>query len=297
MKILVTGVTGFIGRHLLPKLAMNETIELMTVNRTLQKANDLLQINQCTHILVDELDKIKNFEPEIVFHLASMVTSRNDRDVLDEILASNILFGVKLLDILKECSAVKLFVNTGSFAEYRLGVDKVDNAYLYTAAKTAFRQFVDYYSNLCGYKYIHIVPYTIYGGKDSQKKIIDYIIDSFSAETPVKMTKGEQILDFIHIDDVISFFVYIVNELNKFLELPNGETLYLGTGKGTSIRKLAELLEQKYHQKANIEWGGLPYRNRDVMYAVAPIEKLIELGWYPKISIEEGLLKMIRYSY
>jgi CDP-paratose synthetase len=291
MKILITGATGFIGRHLLLKLAKSSKMELMTINRSLQKANDLFSMSNCVHISVNELHKVVEFNPDVVFHLASMVTSRNDRDVLDDLLDANMLFGIKLLDRLKECSNVKLFVNTGSFAEYRLGTDKISNAYLYTVTKTAFRQFVDYYSSLCGYKYIHIVPYTVYGGKDSQKKLINYIIDSFESKVPIKMTKGEQILDFIHVEDIVSFFLHILKNIDKIIELPNGETLFLGTGKGTSIRELAELLEEKYHEKANIEWGGLPYRDRDVMYAVAPIGKLIALGWTAKISIKEGLPK------
>jgi len=287
MKVLVTGATGYVGRHLLPKLVKISNIEILTINRSLQKATEIFSELDCIHTSTDEWGKIKEFNPEIVFHLASMITSRNDREILNDIIDSNIMFGIKLLDRLRECSNLKLFVNTGSFAEYRLGTDKIDNAYLYTATKTAFRQFVDYYSKLDSYKYIHIVPYTIYGGGDSQKKIIDYILDSFESTVPVKMTKGEQVLDFIHIEDIVSFFIHILKNIDQFIELPNGETLYLGTGKGTSIKELAALLEKKYGKKANINWGSLPYREKDVMYAVAPIGKLIELGWLPKIKIED----------
>jgi CDP-paratose synthetase len=288
--VLITGATGYVGRHLLPELAQNPNIKLITINRNLQKANELFSALNCVHISVEELDRIKEFNPEIVFHLAAMVTSRNDNKILNDILNANIFFGVKLLDSLRGCSDLKLFVNTGSFAEYRLGTDKTENAYLYTATKTAFKQFVDYYSKLSCYKYIHVVPYTIYGGKDSQKKIMDYIKDSLESETAVKMTKGEQVLDFIHIDDVIAFFMYVVNNVNKFIDLPNGENLYLGTGKGTSIRELAKIIERKYHKKANIEWGGLAYRDNDVMHAVAPVGKLIELGWKSEYTIENIVL-------
>jgi CDP-paratose synthetase len=287
MNILITGATGFIGRNLLPVLAQKSDVRLITINRNLQKVKNLFPNLNCIHVSVDDLDKIEAYDPEIVFHFASRVTNRNDTNVIDDIIEANISFGVKLLDQLKSCSNLKLFVNVGSFAEYRLGTDKIDNAYLYTTTKTAFKQFVDYYSALSGYKYIHVVPYSIYGGSDSQKKIIDYIIESFDSTIPVKMTKGEQVLDFIHISDVVSFFVNIVDNIDKFIALPNGETLYLGTGKGTSIRELAELLEKTYQKRANIEWGGLSYRDKDVMHAVAPIGKLIELGWKSHFKIDD----------
>ena len=50
---------------------------------------------------------------------------------------------------------------------------------------------------------------------------------------------------------------------------------HLGTGKGLSIRGLAKMMEKKYKKKCNIAWGALPYRVNDVMYAVAPIGRLI----------------------
>ena len=102
-------------------------------------------------------------------HLATVTSARNDTDIIAPMIKANIEFGVLLLDALSRCDAMKLFVNTGSFAEFRYGNGKYDAAYLYTASKTAFRSFVDYYSNLCGYKYITAIPYSVYGGKNDRK--------------------------------------------------------------------------------------------------------------------------------
>ena len=291
-KILITGATGFVGRHLIatPPYSVAD-IEILTVNLNIEEAEQLLPNTKCTHILTTEYDKIISFNPDIVIHLATLSTSRNDSEIIKPMLEANVEFGVNLLSALAKCNNMKLFVNIGTFAEYRFGTDKISNAYLYSATKSAFRCFVDYYSNLSGFKYITAIPYTIYGGSDTAKKIIDYIRDSLNAEVPVKMTKGEQIIDFIHIKDVVNFFIKIIENMQNIVDtIPNGENFYVGTGVGTKIRDLAKIIEISENKKCNIEWGGLPYRPMDIMYAVAPIEKNNPLiNWKSKISIEEGI--------
>ncbi|MDR0754078.1 MAG: NAD(P)-dependent oxidoreductase [Prevotellaceae bacterium] len=291
-KILITGATGFVGKHLIPQLA-NTCIEaeILTVNRNVEKAKNMFKNIKCKHILSNDYESIMKFNPEIVIHLATLSTSRNNMEIIRPMIEANIIFGVNLLSVLSKCSNLKLFVNTGSFAEYRTGTDKPNAAYLYAATKSAFRSFVDYYSNLAGFKYITAVPYTVYGSNDTAKKIIDYIRESLSTQSPVKMTKGEQILDFIHVSDVANFFVKLIENAQNIIEkMPNGENFYVGTGVGTKIRDLAKLIENAENKKCNIEWGALPYRQMDIMYAIAPIEKNnIIIDWKSKISIEEGI--------
>ena len=249
---------------------------------------------RCTHIHIDELDRLVDFNPEVTIHLATLTTACNDTDIIRPMIAANIEFGVLLLDALTRCSAMKLFVNTGSFAEYRLGPGSFDSAYLYTASKTAFRSFVDYYSKMAGFRYITAVPYSVYGGKRTVKRIMDYIIESMYSEEPVDMTAGEQVLDFIHVDDVAGFYTYIVGHVAEFCCLEkNGEEFHLGTGRGTSIREVAALVEDIFGRKCNINWGGRPYRDRDTMYAVAPIAKnLLLIGWKTTITLRGGIFKM-----
>ncbi|MDR1552699.1 MAG: NAD(P)-dependent oxidoreductase [Prevotellaceae bacterium] len=291
-KILITGATGFVGRHLIPQLInIYNNTEILTVNRNVEKAEILFKNLKCKHILSTDYKSIIEFNPDIVIHLATLSTSRNDTEIIKPMLEANIEFGVQLLSTLAKCDNMKLFVNVGSFAEYRSGTDKINDAYLYAATKSAFRNFVEYYSHVAGFKYITAVPYSIYGNNDTAKKIIDYIRESLSAKTPVKMTKGEQTLDFIHVSDVVNFFVKVISNLQNIIDnMPNGADYHAGTGIGTTIRDLAKLIEKTENKKCNIEWGGLPYRQMDVMQAIAPIEKNnILIDWKSKISIEEGI--------
>ena len=293
MKVLLTGITGFVGQNLMPMLLEKCPGDMfITMNLDVKDAEDKYPsaiYRNFIHVDINDFKSIEEFNPEITLHLATVTTARNDTEIIRPMVRANIEYGVLLLDALSRCPAMKLFVNTGSFAEFQYGNGKYDAAYLYTASKTAFRSFVDYYSTLCGFKYITAIPYSVYGGKMTVKRLMDYMKESMEAETPIDMTQGEQILDFIHVDDIARFFTHVLSNLDKVLSIPNATDFHLGTGRGTSIRELAEIMENKYGKKCNINWGGKLYRERDIMYAVAPIAKNIPLiGWKASISIQEG---------
>lgn len=293
MKVLLTGITGFVGQNLIPMLQKECSGDtFMTMNLDIKEAEEKYPASpyaNFTHVGIDDFKAVEVFNPEVVIHLATVTTARNDTEIIVPIIRANVEFGVLLLDALTRCPAMKLFVNTGSFAEFRYGNGDFDAAYLYTASKTAFRSFVNYYSTLCGFRYITAIPYSVYGGKMTVKRLMDYIKESMDAEIPVDMTPGEQVLDFIHVDDIAGFFTHVLKNLDKALSVPNGTDFHLGTGRGTSIRELAEIMERKYGKKCNINWGGRLYRERDIMYAVAPIAKNMPLmGWKAKVGISEG---------
>ena len=296
MKVALTGITGFVGQNLMPMIIEQlPDIELMTLNieTDLHKTQQLYPWKQCQHILTTELDKLVDFNPEIVLHLATLTTERNNTEIIKPMLAANIEFGVLLLDALTRCSQLRLFVNTGSFAEYRFGPSNINDAYLYAATKSAFRHFCDYYSQLKGFHYLTVVPYTIYGGKPTVKRLMDYIIESLGSKEPIDMTAGEQILDFTHVNDLAAFYVHILHNLDLFYHLDNGEVFHIGTGKGTSVRDIVTIVERIYDRKCNINFGGRPYRDRDTMHAVAPIAKNLSLvNWRAMISLEEGIVMM-----
>jgi len=285
-KILITGATGFVGQHLVRELASTNDYELFCVVRDIKKAKHNLP--KGINIISDsDFDAISSFDIDIVVHLASYLTSKDDEDSIEKILEANVIYGTKILSVLRDFKNLK-FINIGSFAEYRNGAEKPDAAYFYTAAKQAFRPILDYFAAKGRWDYVHLIPYTIYGGENNQKKIIDFVRESLDAEEPVKMTLGYQVSDFIHINDVISCIRFFIEHPQKW-ERQKGEVYHLGTGRGTSIRELAKLFESKIGKTCNIEWGAYPYRERDVMYAVAPIGKLLDLGWQAQIRLEDGI--------
>ena len=298
MRVLLTGITGFVGQHLVPMIVkFCPNTEVMTVNIDLDNAVRLFPFPQCRHVSSSDWDSIIRFDPEVVMHLATVTTEKNDTAVIRPMLSANIEFGVLLLDVLRQCPACRLFVNTGSFAEYRLGPGKINDAYLYAATKTAFRSFCEYYSQLSGFKYITAIPYTIYGGKPTAKRLMDYMIESMTSKIPVDMTAGEQVLDFTHVYDVAGFYVYVLNHLEEFFQVKDGTEFHLGTGIGTSIKEVAQLMSVAFGRNCNINWGGRPYRERDIMHAVAPVDhNALHTDWHTMITLEEGI-RMMKDSF
>lgn len=290
-KILITGSTGFVGRHLVPKLLDND-FQVLEITRSQSKSLKLFGDITSKIEISDPLlkEKIKDFNPEVAIHLASYLTSSDSLAEAEKLISSNITFLTKILDALSDTS-LKLFINTGSFSEFYKGNDEFIPAYFYAATKTASRAIVDYYSNLNNFTQVTVVPYTIYGGKDSQKKIIDIIYDSTFSKTPLDLTPGDQFLDFIHIDDVVDFYISIISKLNS---LPKKVEFKLGTGNPVSLKQLAKLIEVISNKKINVNWGGKKYRQTDILFAKAEIDKNKEmLLWVPKINLETGLKKYI----
>jgi len=287
MRILITGATGFVGKNLVPALSISHEVFLLV--RDVTKARALFP-EHVTFIALDDHWKasIKATKLDIVIHLASYLTSSDDELALHNLLESNITFGTQLLNALSG-SNLQYFFNTGTFAEYLSNnPSQTEPAYLYAATKTAFRSILQYYQAIIGFKTINVIPYTIYGGKDSQRKLIDIIYDSLDNDNTVQMSPGEQMLDFIHIDDVVDFYVQLINNVSNIKS--KYSEIHLGTGTGTSPRMMAGMLETITGKTANINWGGLAYRKRDTMYSVVTTYKASDyFDWQPKIDVKKGV--------
>lgn len=294
MRILITGATGFVGKHLMPRL-IKQHYENAILVRDVEKAQNLfddkVDIIQYDKNNFEHIDKICQFNPEVVIHLATYYTIADDIKEIQKLLEANIEFATHLCSALEKCN-INIFVNTGSFYEYYDGDGKIKPAYLYSSMKVAARHIIEYFGNKHKYKVLHIVPYSVYGENGTVKKIFDYIVDATISGEYIEMTQGRQVLDFIHVEDVADFYCTLIEKEN-LIHSPISE-YHLGTGRGTSIRELANIVETILGKKADIGWGKRPYRSRDIMHAVAPVSRLKQdFDWEAKISVSEGMRRLV----
>ncbi len=290
MKVLVTGADGFVGGHLVKKLK-EKNHKLFLIGEFVDKLKEIPddKDSYLSYLNLDQtelINRIKSFYPEVVINLAAYSTSSDSYTDMEKLLNANIFFLSRLLDSIKEIK-LKGFIYTGSSTEYFRNDKILNSAYLYSASKSAGRSILDYYSDVYGFKSVFVTPYNIYGTISRQKKIIDFLYDSLNSSDPVNTTNGEQILDFIHVEDIAELYIRIINEFDN---IPDNTEFFAGTGKGTSIRQLAGLFELLTGKKANINWGGIPYRKKDLIYSVADTRKMEELlNWIPSVDLKTGL--------
>ena len=125
-----------------------------------------------------------------------------------------------------------------------------------------------YYTEKNYFKAFNLILYNVYGVNDSTKRAINYIIDSLGAHIPVLMSPGAQVMDFIHVDDVIQLCVELLKQTPS---IPK-EDIHVGTGRGISLKETAHLISTLSGKQTNIQFGGLPYRDDEKMVNIAPIE-------------------------
>ena len=287
MKILITGSTGFIGKYLVSSF---ENHNLLLVVRDKISAQilfgDLYQIVEEKDGHLEQI--ISSFSPEYVYHLAGNANPSDELTYIDELISSNILFATKIFSIISKLQ-VKLVVNFSTSLMYDALEKKTFN--LYAATKSAVSEILSYYQSQSDFKRVDLILYNVYGIGDTSKKAIDYIFESLNSATKIKMSPGLQKLDFIYVEDIIDSCIHLIEKVES---LDSCTILHLGTGISTSLKDIAELLEDISGLKCNIEWGGISYRKNEKMISKAPIER--NQFWLAKTSVREGLSILLSYK-
>ncbi len=167
-----------------------------------------------------------------------------------------------------ECAAqakVKWFINTGTFWQHYED-KKYSPVNLYAATKQAFESIAQFYWETNQIKFCTLKLSDTFGSGDTRQKIFNLWQKIAETGECLEMSPGEQIIDISHIDDIISAFALLAKHLNNnHPEVKNGDIFAVKANERYTLKELAVLFEKATNQKLNINWGGRPYRAREVM--------------------------------
>ncbi len=108
-----------------------------------------------------------------------------------------------------------------------------------------------------------------------------------NGEPPIIYGDGEQSRDFVHVHDVVTALVRILQD-----KVPPSEVYNVGSGRAVTINQLASILQHTL-DKEDIKPVHVPPRAGDIRHSQADISRAEkELGFRPQISLEEGLKKL-----
>jgi CDP-paratose synthetase len=289
-KILLTGATGFLGSHLLESF-ISQGFEVSILKRSTSntwRINHLLEKVRIYNIDEVGLDKIFiEIKPEIILHTAC--TYGRNRESLSQILNTNLIFGINLLEESIN-NKVKSFINADSLLPRNLND--------YSLSKAQFTEWLQKYSNQ-----IQVINFKIehmYGVKDDNKKFLPWLINEMiNGSDEINLTSGIQKRDFIYISDVVAAFDLVLQ--NRKI-LPSWNVFDIGTNTFTEVRelviKITSILEKEHNKviMPRLNFGSIPYREEDIMIPNLDNKKIIELGWNHQVNIDDGV-KLITKKY
>ncbi len=303
-KALVTGGAGFIGSHLTEKLHQNNIEVLVVDNLLTGKKENLLSLDLENTIYGDvgseeTLKIIKNFNPDVCFHLAaqsSVVISVED-PLLD--FEHNLLQPVQLIKTLLETDC-KQFIFTSSggtiFGEPEVIPTSEDDyagepASPYGLAKKKLNELIEVMLQNETMSYSILNLSNVYGPRQDphgEAGVMSIFTGKLiNNETPTIYGDGKQTRDYVYVLDV-------VDALIKSSETDDNLFLNIGTGVETSVNELVSILSQK------ISWDGepeyAPSREGELLRSVLNNERAKgEIGWEPKYTLDTGLDELISW--
>lgn len=302
MKVLVTGGAGFIGSHV-NKLLLDQGHSVTVMDNLSKGYQDLIdpRVNFQKISLENQADLEKILPGhDAIIHMASFIEVGESVKKPVEFSQNNIVGTVKLLEAMKN-AGVKKMIFSSSACVY--GVPKnlpvTENDPLgeqenpYGITKVTTEEFCKLYHNLFGFDVTILRYFNPYGPgelHEPETHAIPNFVKSALAKTPIPLFwKGEQIRDFIYIDDLAEAHV---------LALPlGGLHIYnVGTETGVKIIDVVKKIFELVGYEVPIDDKG--ERKGDVPALVASSEKIKkELGWTPKVGLGEGLQKTIDFFH
>lgn len=296
MKIVITGATGTIGMALINK-AINENVEVLVIARKDSKRNINLPKSPLVKVKYSTLDELSGFDLDtkdydVFYHLAWDGTVGAERNDLVKQCA-NVKYAIDAVNLADRLGC-KTFIGVGSQAEYgRVSRPLLEETNTnpengYGIAKLCAGKMTEIQASKLGIRHIWVRVLSIYGPHDGSQSLVMSTINKAKINEPILCTKGEQIWDYLYSGDA-------ADALYLLAKCKNARGVYvLGSGVARPLSDYITDIRDTVNPNAKIEFGAIPYSEKQVMFLVASVEKIKrDTGWEPKTDFCSGIKQIL----
>jgi nucleoside-diphosphate-sugar epimerase len=309
-RVLVTGADGFMGSHLVDRLLSEGAKVSVYVRGSSISGTTQYSLKNIKHLegritdiltgdiaSADSIELVIKNKPEIIFHLAADAYVPNSFDHPIEVMETNVIGTLNMLQAVKESSKIRRIVCTSSSEIYGMtiggSIDEEHPLYPsspYAASKVAADRYAYSYYNTYHLPIAIIRPFNTYGPRHTYDVIPKFIELALNDETLTVHGRGTQSRDFTYVDDMIDAFM-IMGSHEKAI----GRAVNFGTAKAISINYIAKKIKELSGSASEIIHT--PERKAQVPKLLCNYSLAKKLfGWSPKIFIDEGLRRNIAWA-
>jgi nucleoside-diphosphate-sugar epimerase len=132
--------------------------------------------------------------------------------------------------------------------------------------------------------------FSTYGPDDTPDWFIPYIIREFVANRSPRLTRCEQLWDFLYVDDAARAIADVTDGITRGI-------YNLGSGKARPLRTYVDAARKEVGTSAVPIYGAIAYRPDQVMHLEADISRLVSAtGWLPRVSVAEGMKQTVAFE-
>ena len=295
-KILVLGGTGFLGSTFCKK-ALNKNFKVYSVSTKLRnlKINRKIKYIRCDVSTKNEIEKKLNINFDYVVNFSGYVDHTNKSKTY-----KSHYIGCKNLVNFFKSKKIKKFVQIGSSLEYgnlksphREDLKNVDPSKLkstYAKSKLLATNYCLKIFNQTQFPVTIIRPYLIYGPGQKTNRLIPFIISECSKDKDFPCSSGNQLRNFLYIDDFISFLFKVLKN-----DKINGEVFNIGSEENHTVKEVIEKI-QKIMKKGHPLFGKIRLRKDESIKHIPNMSKVKQvIKWKPLINIDRGINQTIKF--